>query len=126
MNQKQYDYQFHPNFFDTLDDATEHMTEEEFSMFFELFQHELSILHKNPYNNSRKCKCGILREKGFHTMTFHSKLPRSGTGDMRIIFEIVGESKLIFCFAIGKRINTRPRPKDDIYSKTEPMLKDRE
>ncbi|OAH55029.1 MULTISPECIES: hypothetical protein [Bacillaceae] len=124
MSKQKYESEFHPKFFDTLDDATDHMTEEEFSMFYELFEHERKILEKNPYNNSRECKYGILREKGFRTMTFHSKLPKNGTGDMRIIFEVNEETKIVFYFAVGKRINERPRPADDIYSKAENMLKE--
>lgn len=124
MNKPQYMSEFHPRFFDTLDAVSEHMNDEQFSMFYELFNHELSILEKNPYNNSRECEYGILNEQGFRTMTFHSKLPRIGTGDMRIIFQVDEDNKIIFYFAVGKRINKRPRPAEDIYSKAESMLKD--
>lgn len=124
MSKRQYESEFHPGFFDTLDAASEHMTEEQFSMFYELFQHQRSILEKNPYNNSRECEYGILNEQGFRTITFHSKVPRTGTGDMRIIFQVDEDDKIIFYFAIGKRINKRPRPADDIYSKAERMLMD--
>jgi len=121
MSKKNYDYKFHPHFFDILDETTKHLSDEEFSNFFALFEHELSILNKDPYSNSRNCKYGILHDKEFRTMTFHSQLPRSGTGDMRIIFEIDEESKLVLYWAVGRRINTRPRSKEDIYSKAEAM-----
>jgi mRNA-degrading endonuclease RelE of RelBE toxin-antitoxin system len=124
MSKRQYESQFNPGFFDTLDAASEHMTEDEFSMFYELFKHELSILEKNPYNNSRECEYGILQDQGFRTMTFHSKLPKIGTGDMRVIFKVDDDAKIVFYFAVGKRINKRPRPAADIYSKAESMLKD--
>lgn len=124
MNKKQYKAKYHPGYFDTEDAETEHMTDEEFEMFFELLNHEKNILEKNPYSNSRECKFGILRDEGFRTMAFHSKLPKVNTGDMRIVFQVNEEEKTIFYFAVGKRINERPRPESDIYSKSEQMLKD--
>lgn len=124
MTNNKYESEFHPGFFDTLDATTEHMTDAEFEMFYQLFKHEQSILEKNPYSNSRECKFGNLRDDGFRTMTFHSKLPKVNTGDMRVIFKIDEDGKIIFYFAVGKRFNKRPRPADDIYSKAEQMLKD--
>ncbi|MBP3040354.1 hypothetical protein J9303_12755 [Bacillaceae bacterium Marseille-Q3522] len=122
--EQNYESKFHPSFFDTFDDAANDMSEKEFSIFYELFQHELRMLEKNPYSNSRECKYGILRELGFRTMTFLSKLPRTGTGDMRIIFEVKEDAKIVNYFAVGKRINKKPRPAEDIYSKAESILID--
>lgn len=123
MSKKKYESEFHPGFFDTLDDTAKDMTEEQFEVFFELFKHEQKILEKDPYSNSRECEFGILRDEGFRTMTFHSKLPKKNTGDMRVIFKVDEDDKIVFYFAVGKRINTRPRPANDIYSKAERMLK---
>lgn len=119
---KTYENRFHPQFFNSLDDISSHMNDVDFSIFYELFQHELDVLKKDPYTNSRECKYEILREKGLRTMTFHSKLPRVGTGNMRIIFKIEETSKLILFYAVGMRINTKPRPEDDIYSKVESLI----
>lgn len=44
---------------------------------------------------------------------------------MRVIFKIDENTKTNYYFAVGKRINTRPRPLEDIYSKAENLLKAR-
>jgi len=124
MSQQKYNAEFHPGFFDTLDRVEDRMTEEEFDVFYNLFEHERKTLEKNPYNNSRECVYGILRDNEFRTMTFHSKLPRIGTGDMRIIFKVDEITKTVLYYAIGKRINKRPRPEDDIYSVATSMLEE--
>lgn len=123
MSTQKYESKFHPEYFDTFDKVSANMTDEEFTMFYDLLQHEISTLEKNPYSNSRECKYGILHEQGFRTMSFHSSLPKFGTGDMRIIFEVDEDTRTNYYFAVGKRINTRPRPEEDIYSISESLLK---
>lgn len=125
MTNQTYESKFHPEYFDTFDHVADKMTNTEFAMFYELFQHVIDTLEKDPYSNSRECQYGILHEKGFRTMTFHSKLPKIHTGDMRVIFKIDENTKTNYYFAVGKRINTRPRPPEDIYSKAESLLKAR-
>ena len=116
MGRPGYRAKYHPGFFDTLDKAAEGMTDKEFTLFWELFNHEVNNLSKNPYRLSRECKYGNLKEAGNRTISFHSKLPRIGTGDLRIIFKIDEDSRINYYLAIGKRINDRPRPADDLYS----------
>lgn len=121
-----YRAKFHPLYFKCLDDIEEKMTESDFEEFFNLLNHEINVLMKNPYSNSRPCKFGILKELGFRTITFHSRKPRIGRGDMRLIFKVNDDKKITFYFAVGKRINLRPRPKNDIYSIVEDWLNDNE
>ena len=126
MSKGKYKNKFHPLFYGTLDKIQEQMSEQEFDEFYDLLMHEINkVLAQDPLNNSRKCKFGILSELGFRTITFHSKIPKIGTGDMRLIFEVDDSNKIIYFFAVlGIRINERPRPDTDIYSIAEKWLKE--
>ena len=127
MNKAKYKNKFHPFFYDTLDIIQEQMTEQQFDEFYDLLMHEINkVLAQDPFNNSRKCKFGILSELGFRTITFHSRIPKLGTGDMRLIFEVDECAKTNFYYAVGIRINKKPRPDRDIYSIVEKWLKENE
>ncbi|HWL22203.1 MAG TPA: hypothetical protein VNR38_00380 [Ureibacillus sp.] len=125
MSKSKYKTKYHPVFYETLDHLEEQMTEQEFDEFYDQLMHEINkVLAPDPFNNSRECKYGILKELGFRTITFHSKPLKIGTGDMRLIFKVDESNQLNLYFAVGKRFNTRPRPDEDIYSIAEKWLKE--
>lgn len=125
MSKSKYQAKYHPVFYDTLDQLQEQMSEQEFEELFDLLMHEINkTLARDPFSNSRECKFGILSKLGFRTITFHSKKPKIGTGDMRLIFEVDESNQINFYFAVGERINKKPRPDEDIYSIAEKLLKE--
>ncbi|MED2737084.1 hypothetical protein [Bacillus toyonensis] len=98
---------FHPEFESDLAILEEKLGNQ-FDVFMERLQKEITLLHKYPVENTAKLKKPPLSLYDYRKVRFHSSDPRA-TSNMRLIYRYIKDTDTLQFLAVGFRWDS---PKD--------------